>query len=58
MERPQKMSRFLGDRDSVIVCDKGEGCVTRQLTQQILNKIKAFKISRLDFEIILRLLEF
>ena len=50
--------RFHRNCETVIVCDKGYRWITNCLTQKILVKIKEFKISVLDFEIILRLPEF
>ena len=45
-------------RETVTVCDNGEEWATRCSIQQILIKIKVFKISGLDFEIIFRNPEF
>jgi len=42
----------------VTVCDKGRERVRRSVTSHILVKIKTFKISRMDFEVILKLPKF
>jgi len=47
-----------GVSEIVTICDKGSEGVTRSVTSHILVKIKTFKISRLDFEVNLKLPNF